>query len=212
MSQTPATGNLKQFADYLGVHKSSVTRANQAGRLIKAANGQIDFAASAARWHDTKGARADVAARHAENRGQAIPTPQPAAQNGPAARNTAAEASLAQPDATTPGGQGRTRYKAAVLHYENASIKLGMALQRGLRYPLASVKRESLGLGQTVRAAVERIIDQTAPRLAVMTHELDRRRLINAELRRLRWMIKSELPRSLRRMRAEGGKGGSAQA
>ena len=65
--------------------------------------------------------------------------------------------------------------------------------------------------------AVERVIDQTAPRLAVMTNDLDRRRLLDAELRRLRWMVKSEIPRALRRMRASGqagakvGAGGTAE-
>ena len=58
---------------------------------------------------------------------------------------------------------------------------------------------------------------EIAPRLAVMTNDLDRRRLLDAELRRLRWMVKSEIPRALRRMRASGqagvkvGAGGTAE-
>ena len=83
-----------------------------------------------------------------------------------------------------------------------------MALRRGLRYPLALVKQEAGGIGATVRAAIERIIDQTAPRLAVMRDDIERRRLIDAEVRRVRWMLKRELPRALRRMRAAGGKAG----
>ena len=51
-------------------------------------------------------------------------------------------------------------------------------------------------------------IDQTAPRLAVMRDDIERRRLIDVEVRRVRWMLKRELPRALRRMRAAGGKAG----
>ena len=36
--------------------------------------------------------------------------------------------------------------------------------------------------------------------------DIERRRLIDAEVRRVRWMLKRELPRALRRMRAAGGK------
>ena len=109
------------------------------------------------------------------------------------------------PGVEQPGGT-RARYKLAALHYENQSIKLEMALRRGLRYPLALVKQEAGGIGATVRAAIERIIDQTAPRLAVMRDDIERRRLIDVEVRRVRWMLKRELPRALRRMRAAGGK------
>jgi hypothetical protein len=137
----------------------------------------------------------------------------PNAENGakapsaPPQRPSAAPGAGGTDPAGDPGlvsGAGRARYKAMALHYENQTIKLGLALRRGLRYQLADVRRESSGLGATVRASIERIIDQTAPRLAVMTNELDRRRLIRAELRRLRWMVKTELPRSLRRLRQAG--------
>lgn len=196
------------FARRLGIHKSNVTRAAQAGRIVLASDGRVQVEESLARWQATQGGRSDVAARHAENRGAAVQVVLPQAESATAAPKTATEgATEAQPDGDAAG---RTLYKAVTLDYENRSIKLEMALRRGLRYPLGLVKRESLGLGATVRAAMERIIDQTAPRLAVMTNDLDRRRLIQAELRRLRWLVKSELPRSLRRMRAEAA--GAAKA
>jgi hypothetical protein len=176
----------------------------------------VDVEKSIQRWYETKGGRDDVAARHADGRGAVGSVGQPQAENGTAGRETA---TASQPDvapmATEPGN--RTKYKAMGLHFENQSIKLEMALRRGLRYPVALVKREALGIGSSVRAAIERVIDQTAPRLAVMTSDLDRRRLLEAELRRLRWMVKSELPHALRRMRASGqagtkvGAGGTAE-
>ena len=72
---------------------------------------------------------------------------------------------------------------------------------------LSAKAEEAGGIGATMRAAIERIIDQTAPRLAVMRDDAERRRLIDAEVRRVRWMLRRELPRALRRMRSAGVKG-----
>lgn len=206
------------FARRIGINKSNVTRAAQAGRIVLTPGGMVEVEKSVQRWYETKGGRDDVAARHAENRQAVGQGPQPKAENGTAARFTATAAQPAG-DGNATGGDGntRTRYKAVAMQYENQSIKLEMALRRGLRYPLALVKRESLGIGSSLRAAVERVIDQCAPRLAVMSSDLDRRRLLEAELRRLRWSVKAELPRALRRMRGSGaagvkvGAGGTAE-
>ena len=64
--------------------------------------------------------------------------------------------------------------------------------------------------------AIERVIDQTAPRLAAAANDLERRRIVEKETRRLRWVVKRELPRALRRMREAGqgakvGAGGTAE-
>ena len=210
------------FARRIGINKSNVTRAAQTGRIVLTPSGMVNVEASVQRWYETKGGRDDVAARHAENRGavgsvagarseNGTAGPKPATPTQPAGEAGATSATVAG------GGETRTRYKAVAMQYENQSIKLEMALRRGLRYPIALVKRESLGIGSSLRAAVERVIDQCAPRLAVMTNDLDRRRLLDAELRRLRWMVKSEIPRALRRMRASGqagakvGAGGTAE-
>ena len=207
------------FARRIGINKSNVTRAAQAGRIVLTPGGMVNVEASVQRWYETKGGRDDVAARHAENRGAVGSVGGAMAENGTAGPKPATPAQPAGEGNATASGDGnsRTRYKAMGLHYENQSLKLEMALRRGLRYPLALVKRESLGIGSSLRAAVERVIDQCAPRLAVMTNDLDRRRLLDAELRRLRWMVKSEIPRALRRMRASGqagvkvGAGGTAE-
>lgn len=193
------TGNQTALADFLGIHKASVSRAVKAGRLIAEPDGSFDFDKNAALWHRTAGGRADVAARHAAQRGAAIPTGQPRSENAPAAQESRrADIELPEED-----GTGRAHAKAALLHYENQQIKIEMALRRGLRLDRAAVKRESLGLGAMLRAAVERVIDQTAPRLAAASNELQRRQILAAEIRRMRWIMKRELPRSLRRMKEE---------
>lgn len=188
------TGDQAAFARWLGVNKSTVTRARRAGRLVMTPEGLVDFEASAARWHETKGARADVAARHAANRGAEVPKGQPAQKNAPAAPETPAPID----------GTGRAGPQALRMRYENDLMKVEMALRRALRYDLAAVKREALGLGAMLRAGIERVIDQTAPRLAAAANDLERRRILEKETRRLRWVMKRELPRALRRMREAG--------
>ena len=198
------TGDQSAFARWLGVNKSNVSRAKAAGRLVLAADGLVDFEASAARWVGTRGGRADVAARHAARRGAAIPEPHRAADRPATARIAPAPAEI---DAGRGGG--RAAPQAVRLRYENDQIKIEMALRRGLRYDLAATGREAGGLGAMVRAGLERVIDQTAPRLAAAADALARRQIIEREVRRLRWMIRREMPRALRRMR-EAGKGAGA--
>ena len=199
------TGNQIELARHLGVNKSSVSRAVKAGRLVPEADGSFDFAKCTAAWHATSGGRADVAARHAAQRGRVLPTPLPSRENAPAAAHLP---EIAQVEAAADGKRGA---KAALMHYENSAIKLEMALRRGLRFDLAAAKREGLALGAMLRAGIERVIDQTAPRLAAAGNELDRRLIIDREIRRLRWMLKRELPRGLRRIKEAGAKVGAGR-
>ena len=195
------------FARRCKVNRATVTRWAEAGKLVIAADGRIDAEASLARLNETRGARADVAARHAAKRGADIPQPPGAQKKPPAAQFEA-------PDdgALAPAG-GRAKWQRIGLHYGNQQIKLDMALRRGLRYALADVRGEAHGLGATVRAAVERLIDQTAPRLAVMDDPQARRALLGREIARIRRMVRGELPRALRRLRqaAKVGAGETAQ-
>ena len=198
-------GNDSAFARWLGVNKSSVSRARRAGRLVLAADGTVDFEKSAARWHETSGGRTDVAARHAANRGAAIPMSRTEDEN---ATERASVERAPMESADTAGS--RAGAKAALLHYENSLIKLEMALRRGLRLDRAAIKRESLGLGAMLRAGIERVIDQTAPRISAAGNELQRRQILDCEIRRLRWVIKREMPRALRRMKEDGKAGSEA--
>jgi hypothetical protein len=191
-----------EFARRIGVHKSNITRAAQAGRLALDERGRVLIDASLKRWHETKGGRADVEARHAEQRGATVPQLQ-ISQEVSSVGHAGADSAL-----VVETGEARTRYKAIVLQFENAQIKLEMALRRGQRFPLESVRRESQGIGNTLRASVERLIDQTAPRLAVNCNPAERRRILEAETQKLRRIIKEAFPQALRRLRreAQGGK------
>lgn len=189
------------FARRLGVAKSTVTRHAEAGRIVPTADGRIDVEASLARLAQTTGTRPDVSARHAAARGADSLGPAQAPQTAPAPRSAPA-AGHAPPDDIETGS--KARYKAMAMHFENADLKLGMALRRGIRHPLAAVKREAGAIGGTLRSALERLIDQTAPRLAVMHRPEDRAALIARETAAIRRLIRSEFPRALRRIRHTG--------
>lgn len=192
------------FARRLGVNKSTITRAFQAGRLVMQGN-LVDIEPSLARWHATKGGRDDVAERFAAQRGQDIPTqpyPYPAEESATAGDSGALPPQPdAQPMGATGAGSGdRTHYKALTLRFENETIKLEMALRRHMRYPLPSVRREAYGLGLALRASVERMVDQTAPRLAA-AQTPERRALLIAECHALSRAMHTEFVRALRRLR-----------
>ncbi|CAM3827345.1 hypothetical protein [Castellaniella denitrificans] len=199
------------FARRLGVNKSTITRAAQAGRLVME-GGEVNVEASLARWHATQGGRPDVAERFAEQRGQAIPdvsTPYSAAASATAADSGPLPGAVAGELHTQPyaqpapdaGSADRTHYKALTLRFENETIKLEMALRRHMRYPLPSVRREAYGLGLALRASVERMVDQTAPRLAA-AQTPERRALLIAECHALTRAMHVEFVRALRRLRA----------
>lgn len=194
------------FARRLNWNRSTVTRAAQAGRLVLV-GGLVDVEPSLARLKATEGGRTDVAARHAAERGRSEHAPIRAAGNAstaPTAPRSAENDAQLAPDAA---GAGRARYKAITLQFENQQIKLGMAMARGLRFNRKDVAREAVALGAIVRSAVERVIDQTAPRLAVMTAPDRRRELLGAELRAVRRALRAEFPRALRRLRSTQQRG-----
>jgi hypothetical protein len=195
------------------VAPSTVTRWGQDGKIVLIGHGRaakIDVAASLARL-DHLGVgriRDDVAQRHATEARQGaqtasgMPVRQPGQQTLPdrnsAAINPVTGEDLGNVETT---GAGKAKYKAAVLHYENSLIKLGLQLARGQRYDKTLVKDEAAGLGNALRAAVERLVDQTAPRLAVLPNHLDRGLLLRREVRHIKRLINLEHAASLRRLK-----------
>lgn len=190
------------FARRLGVNRSTVHRHIEAGRAVTVGK-LIDVEASLARLAQTTGTRPDVAARHAAQRGEPAVPHGATSQTVPPPQKSAGQGIPLAEDTETGS---KARYKAMAMHYENAGIKLEMALRRGIRHPLAEVKREAAGIGGTLRSALERLVDQTAPRLAVMDRPEERAALIANELRAMRHLIRSEFPRGLRRLRNHGAK------
>ena len=219
--ETPAA-----FARRLGVHKSTISRAISAGRLVLD-GGFLDVDASLRLWQATKpGLRPDVLARHAAKRSPAMPgamLPAPAPRSAP---EDAAAAEAADDDAATDldrllGGDedgesaqpaaaaGAPRladYTQALLASQNALARLSIQLRTHKRYPADAIYDEAQALGATLRGALERLVDQTAPRLAVQRDPAARRALLVEQVKALGRTLRREMPRALRRLRLAGKK------
>lgn len=169
-----------QFAKRIKRAPSYITELIKHGRIVLTEDGKfVEVEASLAKIAETaSGANPVVAARHE------------AARNG----------GVKRPDAMGMETGSRAKFKSMVMHYENQQIKIEMMLRRGMRFDLADVKREAQAIGNTMRASIERMIDQTAPRLSVMHSRAERARLINNEIQKLNRIIKNEFPRAMRRL------------
>ena len=178
------------FARRLNVNRSTISRAVADGRVLLNDRGLVRVEASLKALQAAQGTRPDLSEQHAATR---------AAK----AAKGIEQGVGSQEGNTGPsrGAKSRTKAKAEALTYENALIRLEMQLRRHQCYPRVNLKHEAVGLGATLRAAVERLIDQTAPRLAAMDDPASRVALIQAECRSLHRMLRQEFPRVLRRLR-----------
>ena len=218
--ETPAA-----FARRLGVHKSTISRAISAGRLVLD-GGFLDVEVSLRLWQATKpGLRPDVLARHAAKRSPAIPEALPA---GPAPRGAPETAPAAaedddaatdldrllggdedgegSPSAAAAGSPRLADYTQALLAAQNALARLSIQIRTHKRYPADAIHDEAQALGATLRGALERLVDQTAPRLAVQRDLAARRALLVEQVKALGRTLRREMPRALRRLRLAGKK------
>lgn len=159
------------FAKRLGVDKSTITRAAQAGRLVLTSDGRVEVELSVERWYATKAGRIDVAARHAANRGGAGGMGAPADDRAASGLDSIpATAATGHGHGATGRGEGgvETRSEAQarkdsvaadLLELERAQ-KLGALIARDDAY--AAMKF----IGGALRAALDVMPDQTAPLVA----------------------------------------------
>lgn len=199
------------FARLLGVHKSTVTRAIAAGRLLLGDDGKLDVADNLRRWVSTRsGTRPDVAARHQAQRIAAgIVTHAPTPEIASVAQETTVSATIEPTADPAEAAETLQDYQTRKITAENNLVKLGMALRSHRCYPLEDIRREALTIGATLRASLERLVDQSAPRLAIMTESRARLALLQEKTARLRAIINAEFPRALRRLRTRADKIGS---
>lgn len=160
------------FARRLGVHKSQITRAAQAGRLVLASDGRVEVELSVERWYATKAGRDDVAARHAANRdggGATVAAGDDRGLNGPELPVATGGATLRATGAT--GAFLETRAEATA-RKESAGADL-LELERAQKLG-ALIARDDADaamqfIGAALRAALDVMPDQTAPLVAPIT-------------------------------------------
>ena len=183
-----------EFARRLGVNKSTICRAIQAGRL-HAPGGMLDIEDNLRRWEATKpGTRADVAARHAANRSAATPSP-------PAETKTPLNAITNVSDSAEDEGPGIAEYRKVELIAAINTAKLEIAMRTGERFPVADIGSHAGALGATLRASLERLVDTTAERLTLATTNAARVELIKAETKSIRRLMTKQFIRSIRALR-----------
>lgn len=216
------------LARALGVNRSTITKAAQAGRLVLAGEDPrfFDQEASLARYQATKGGRLDRQDYHAARRspgplagatrpqdGAMSPEPDPTSHPDPAAPLRPATRPVRRPpDALddagprlpTASGQDRTALQAARLAAENAITKMDLGLLKGTRLLLADVGRESQGLGARLFDHLHRVVDQFAARLAAAPDDAERARLLHRELHQVGRAFDRGGVDSLRRLKAGG--------
>lgn len=139
------------FARRLGVNKSTITRYDQAGRLVLAPNGKVKVEESLALIASTKGARGDVSAKHGQ-------------VHGSVAHN--ATESVADDDMSATVemvGFDRATLKAQTLTYGNKVLELEAAKAAGSMLDKEEFLKQVWQAGKAFRVGMERLIDNLAP-------------------------------------------------
>lgn len=175
------TESKSQFAKRIHRAPSYITELIQQGRLVLTPDGKkVMVEESLQRLADTAvQTKPAVAARHEAERKQG--------------RKKRATAVINE--------GSRQYYELQLQAIKNQQKILDFELATGKRFAMQDVRREAQAIGNTLRASLERLVDQTAPRLAVMNDKKAREQLIATEIVNLRRVIKAEFPRALRRMR-----------
>lgn len=169
------------FAAQQGWRPSYVSKLIQQGRIVLDGS-LVDVEKSLQRIAETKGGRADVAERNAQERA-----------------GDKQNAKLDMPlDALHAGS--RAHYKALAMQFENNLQKLNMALDKGMRFKNADIRSEAQGIGNTLRAAMERLVDTTAPRIAIAKTRDERLRILQKEILEMRKAVKNAFPRAMIRL------------
>lgn len=171
-----------EFARRQGWAKSYVTKLKREGRLVFAADGGVDEAASRARIDATAThTRPDVAARVAADRAAGAGLPFTGADE---TVNDAADASAADNSAAASAHEGegvRLRRLREGVRREAGLIELG--LLRGELLTRDEVDREWSRLGVGLRANLEAVVERLAPLLAATPGRAQVEAVIGAEMR-----------------------------
>jgi len=173
-----------QFAKRIERVPSYVTELISHGRIVLTADGKrVEVEASLKKIADTAaGTKPAVAARHEAERKGTKP-----------ARKKRKVAEVEE--------GSRQFYERQLQQTKNDHKALDFDLALGKRFLINDVRREAQALGNTLRASLERLVDQTAPRLAVTKDKKLRKQLLLDEIKKLNRVIKAEFPRAMRRLR-----------
>lgn len=174
-----------EFARRQGWAKSYVTKLKREGRLVFAADGGVDEAASRARIAATAAhTRPDVAARAAAGRapGAGLPfTGADQAVNDAAATDPAGDTAADTAASAHESESVRLRRLREGLRREAGLIELGLLCGELLARDDVDLEWSRLGVG--LRANLEAVVERLAPLLAAAPDRAQAQALIDAEMR-----------------------------
>lgn len=176
---TPDRLTQKEFAEHLGVNKSTVTRLKQAGRLVLAADGRVDVPASLARIEATRGERHDVSQRWEEAR-RGAQAAQPAPASAPPAEP--------EPDAGLDVDHIGRRTRLAQMKKAEAEAEARIrqnAIEAGSLVAKSDVLRDmALALGE-IKNALETLPDRVTPLVTGLSDDAAVRAILRDEIEQL---------------------------
>lgn len=170
----PETLGLREFATRLNVKPGYVTQLKKAGRLVLDRDGRVLVAESLQLIEDTRDpARAGVAARHAERRAAAKPSPSSSAAGGQGAPQQAGGDDTPAPEVVPNDPHAKRRARALADQAEAAArkalrdeqVELGQLLQRD------DVLPQIAAAVTTFRTSLESLAATLAPQLAALDDE-----------------------------------------
>lgn len=172
------------YARHRGVDRAHVTRLGAAGRLVLAADGQVEVEASDRLIEATGGLRPDVAERAAKMRAAGAAKAAAAGQGmGQGQKNAPERSAQASGGETESSGEGETaspviqaaevfrRARTAKMHYEARRAVIRVARLQGRLAEVAKIRKCAGNDGATLRSLLENLPDQAAPRLAPVRDE-----------------------------------------
>lgn len=195
-----------RLAKILEVDRAAVTRAVQSGRLLVGEDGKLDLDESISRWNLLRaGTRPDVDARFKELRESARSSIPPAVMAATITKEQEVvhELEPENVDEGTSATEDLQKHHARRLTAQNALARIEIDLRRNNRHLLRAVLDEAQSIGGMLRAAVDRLVDQSAPLLAAQVDKGDRMALLSIRCEELRRQFRREFPRAMRRLRKQ---------
>lgn len=199
MSEAPEIARKVDFARLIGRAPSYVTKLGQTGRLVLTPDGKVKVRETLALMEATRGARDDVAARHAAQRGDEGQGATLPSGNDPAGSGDAQDLAVTLREQRAAAELRRTR--ALAEQEEMAAEKM-----RGDLVAREDVEAAFRNAGAAVRSALDVLADQVAPLVAPVV-DLDE---VHALLQEAARNTQSAIDQAIGRQKADLAEGGKA--
>lgn len=165
---------MSKFAEMQGIHRSTVTRWKQTGRLVMTENNKkVDVEASLKKIKNTEGHRTDMKEKHAQNRGHEITEQEP--------KNSIEDDNEDMSATETTIGSERANIKAKKLDFENKLIQLKARIESGETLYLDDFMKDIEKKATGIKSGIERLIDNLAPQLTGLS-QTERNTRIQSEI------------------------------